>query len=285
MQSYVLILLATGAGAGFASGLLGVGGGFIMIPIAYWVIVAIGLPPATAIMVAFGTNLLVVLPTVVSGTWGHNKKKAVHWKAVLILGPCGLVGALVGATLAAHLPGEALKIGFGGVVLAVALWMGLGVMPKYPSPDLSRGDRNKVREPRDDFWPLAACGFAVGMVSGLTGLGGGVLIVPVLVLLLSFPMLMAVGTSLASIMFTSLGGVIAYIINGLGVSGLLPYSIGYVNLPIWLCLAATSVPMAQLGIRTAHALPAKQLRYVFVVVMVYIGLKMIGVFTWLGLPI
>jgi uncharacterized membrane protein YfcA len=91
-------------------------------------------------------------------------------------------------------------------------------------------------------------------------------------------MQIAVGTSVASIIFASLGGVVGYIVNGIGVSGLLPYSIGYVNLPIWLCLAATSIPLAQLGARAAHALPAKPLRYIFIAFMVYAGLRMIGVF-------
>jgi len=66
------------------------------------------------------------------------------------------------------------------------------------------------------------------------------------------------------------------------VPGLPPYSIGYINLPMWLCLAGMSVPLAQLGAKTAHALPAKQLRYIFIAVMVYIGLRMMGVFSWLG---
>lgn len=43
--------------------------------------------------------------------------------------------------------------------------------------------------------------------------------------------------------------------------------------------------MAQVGVRVAHKLPAKQLKYVFIAVMIYMGLKMIGVFGWLHLPI
>ena len=240
-----------------------------MAPVSYWLILAMGISPDIAIRIAFGTSFLVILPTAISGTWRHNKKKAVHWKTALILGPCALVGAVVGATLAAHLPSEILEKGFGGLVLAVALWMGLGLMPK-----LRRGDE----EPRENFWLVAACGFPIGMVSGLTGLGGGALIVPMLVLALNFPIHIAIGTSVASIIFASLGGIVGYIVNGLGVSGLLPHSIGYVNLPIWLCLAATSIPLAQLGARAAHALPAKPLRYTFIAFMVYVGLKMIGVF-------
>ena len=240
-----------------------------MVPVSYWVILAMGVSPDIAIRIAFGTSLLVILPTAISGTWRHNKKKAIHWKTALILGSCALVGAVVGATLAAHLPGEILEKGFGGLVLAVALWMGLGLMPKL---------RREVEEPRENFGLVAACGFPIGMVAGLTGLGGGALIVPMLVLALNFPMHIAIGTSVASIILASLGGIVGYIVNGLGVSGLLPYSIGYVNLPIWLCLAATSIPLAQLGARAAHALPAKQLRYIFIAFMVYAGLRMIGVF-------
>ena len=261
--------MVIGAGAGFASALLGVGGGFIIVPTSYWLILAMGVSKDIAIMIAFGTSLLVILPTAISGACRHNKKKAVHWKIALILGPCALVGGVLGATLAAYLPGEMLEIGFGVLVLAIALWMGLGIMPK-----LRREDEGL----RENLGLVAACGVPIGMVSGLTGLGGGALIVPMLVLALNFPMHVAVGTSVASIIFSSLGGIIGYIVNGLGVPDLLPYSIGYINLPIWLCLAVTSIPLAQLGARAAHALPAKPLRYIFIAFMVYAGLSMIGVF-------
>jgi uncharacterized membrane protein YfcA len=240
-----------------------------MVPVSFWIILAMGISPDIAIRIAFGTSLLVILPTAMSGTWRHNKEKAVRWKTALILGPCALVGGLAGATLAARLPAEILETGFGGLVLAIALWMGLGLM---------LNSKKEVEEPRENFWLMGACGFPIGMVSGLTGLGGGVLIVPILVLALNFPMHIAIGTSVASIIFASIGGIVGYIVNGLEVPGLLPYSIGYINLPIWLCLAVSSIPLAQFGARAAHALPAKQLRYVFIAFMVYVGLRMIGVF-------
>lgn len=270
MAGHISILLAVGAGAGFASGLLGVGGGFIMVPVIYWVILAMGISPDIAIRIAFGTSLLVILPTAISGTWRHNKKQAVHWRTALVLGPCALVGALVGATLAARLPGEVLKTGFGGLILAVALWMSLGLVPRLAK---------EGREQRENRGLVAACGFPIGVVTGLSGLGGGVLIVPMLVLAFGFSMHVAIGTSAASIIFAGLGGIVGYIVNGLGVPGLLPYSIGYVNLlPIGLCLVATSIPMAQLGARAAHALPAKRLRYILIAFMVYTGLRMVGLF-------
>lgn len=272
---HIITLLATGIGVGFTSGLLGVGGCFIMTPIQYMIFTSIDIPSDVAIKLAFGTNLLVVLPTAISGTWRHNKKGAVLWKAAIVMGSCGLMGAFGGATLATYLPGQWLKIAFGVVILAGGIRMLTARPPKIE------------HESKDNPWLWIAWAVPVGIITGIIGIGGGVLMVPVMVLALKFKMHNAVATSLAMMIFTSIGGVIGYIINGLSVPELkdLAYTIGYVNLTSWFLLAATSVGMAQLGAVMAHKLPAKQLRYIFIVIMFYVGLKMLGVFNWLGWPI
>jgi uncharacterized membrane protein YfcA len=101
---------------------------------------------------------------------------------------------------------------------------------------------------------------------------------------LKFRMHCAVGTSLAMIIFTSIGGALGYLLNGLSVPNLPSLSIGYVNLLACACLAVTSIPIAQLGARTAHKLPETQLRYAFTALMLYIAVRMVGVFDWLELP-
>lgn len=270
---YIIALLGTGIVVGFASGLLGVGGCFIMIPVQFWVYTAMGMPADIAIRVAFGTNLFVVLPTAMSGAWGHQRKGAVRWKAALILGGCGLIGAYGGATIAAYMPGSILKIIFGAAILAGGIRMLTAKPPKV------------IEESKDSPWLWAAWGLPLGIITGLIGIGGGVLMVPVMVLALKFKMHQAVGTSTAMMILTSLGGLIGYIVNGLGIAGIPSPHIGYVHIWSWLALALTSVGMAQVGATIAHKLPAKQLRWIFIAVMFYMGLKMIGVFDWLGLPI
>jgi uncharacterized membrane protein YfcA len=262
----VIALSITGMLVGLASGLLGLGGCFIMVPVLYWVYTSMGFSSDIAIKVAFGTNLLVVLPTVMSSAFGHNKRGTVWWRAAIVIGIAGAIGAVIGATIASHLPGEVLKIIFGIGILAGALRMLTAKPPKLE------------QEPEDNPALWAAWGFPIGIISGLIGIGGGVLMIPVMVLILKFKMHQAVGTSAALMIFTSFGGVFGYIINGLGVGGIPPHSIGYVNLTSWLMLAATSVPMAQVGVILAHKLPAKQLKYIFIVLMIYMSLKMIGVF-------
>ena len=270
---HIIILLGTGVGVGFVSGLLGLGGGFIMAPVQYMLFTNMGMSTDIAIKMAFGTSLMVILPTVASGAWRHNKKGAVRWKAAIIMGSCGFIAAYGAAAIAANLPGTILKIAFSVVVLASGTRM------------LISRPLKSEQEPKDNPWLLGAWAIPIGLITGLTGLGGGPVSVPIMVLALKFKMHNAIATSLAMIIFTSTGGVIGYIINGLGVPNLPAYSIGYINLPAWFLLAITSIGMAQVGAMVAHRLPAKQLRWIFIAVMFYVGLRMLGVFDWLGWPV
>ena len=270
---HIIVLVLTGTAVGLAAGMLGVGGCFIMVPVQYWVLTSMGIDPGTSILIAFGTNLAVVLPTALSGAYGHNKKSAVAWNAAIPMGIAGFAGAFIGGYIATLIPGEYLTTLFGAVILLGALRM---LTAKPLSVDA---------KPVDDVITFLIWGIPIGILSGIIGIGGGVLLIPVMVLALHFKMHTAVGTSTALMIFTALGGTIAYIINGWGIAGLPAYSLGYVNLLQWALLAIPSILMAQVGVRVAHRLPAKQLKYAFIVVMIYMGLKMLGVFTFLGLPL
>jgi hypothetical protein len=270
----IIALVLTGIGVGFVSGMLGVGGCFIMVPVTFWVFTAMGFSPDLAIKLAFGSNLLVVFPTAISGSWAHTKEKAVWWRAGIILGLFGAIGAFIGSTITSQfISADILKVAFGIVIGLGGIWLLIEKQPKVEE------------EARDDPLLWTIFGLVIGIVCGMIGIGGGVITVPVLVMVLKFKMHHAVGTSMSMMIFTSIAGATGYLINGLSVSSLPAYSIGYVNFLVWACLAATSVPMAQVGARTAHRLPAKELRYVFIAIMFYVALKMIGVFSWLGLPI
>lgn len=270
---HVLILLGTGVFVGFAGGLLGVGGGFIMAPVQYFVFIDMGVVPDDAIKLAFGTNLLVILFISLSGTWRHHKLGAVNWRAAIVMGFSGLLFAYAGATLATRLPGDALKIAFGVIVLLSAVGM------------LTARTKEVEREPVDNAWLWFAWAIPLGLITGMLGIGGGVVAVPILMLALRFKIHNAVATSLAMIFFRSIGGIIGYMVNGLGVQGLPAYSVGYVNLASGFLLVIGSFIMAQVGAIVAHKLPGRRLKLIFILLMFYIGLKMVGVFDWLGWPI
>ncbi|MHA1730573.1 MAG: sulfite exporter TauE/SafE family protein [Promethearchaeota archaeon] len=270
---FIIVLLVTGVFVGLVSGMLGVGGCFIMIPVQFWVLTAMGIDTTTAILVAFGTNLLVVFPTAISGSLRHHKKGVVKWREGTILGVTGGITAFFGALTASHIEGNVLKVAFGVAILLGSVRM-ITAKPIRVEGEISQNTLHYF-----------LAGGILGYVTGLIGIGGGVLMVPVLVVLLNFHMREAVGTSTAMMIFTALGGAISYMVLGLGHPGLPAYSVGYVNLLQWVLLAGASVPMAVVGVQVAHKINQKALKWTFIVVMVYMGLKMVGLFTWLHLPI
>src|SRR5665647_1167661 len=106
---YLGILILTGAFTGIISGLLGVGGGFIMSPIQYWLLQETGLKPDLALRMALGTSLFVVLLNSISVTLKYQQKQAVLWKQAKIMGISGALFSFVGAAVASHLPASTLS--------------------------------------------------------------------------------------------------------------------------------------------------------------------------------
>ena len=267
---YLLAFILTGLAVGILSGLLGVGGGFIMVPVQYWAMTSSGIDPTIAMRVAFGTSLAVILPTALSGCYGHSCRGCVLWESGLTIGLSGLVGAFLGGTIASHLPAQILQIIFGFMVVAGALRLLFSnkISPSY--------------KPTDNRWYYVILGFLAGFFSGLSGIGGGIILVPILFAVVGLSMIQSIGTSTLVISLNSVGGIISYAINGWGVSGLPPYSVGYINLLQLGLIAGASVPSSQLGVRFAYKW-SDRLRYIFIALMIYIGLRALGFFEWLNL--
>ena len=236
-----------------------------MTPVQYWLYTAHGISSDIAIKLAFATSLAVILPTAASGVWQHQKRGCINWRTAIFMGIFTALGSFIGAFLAAHISGSILKISFGILTLLVAVRM---LTVKIQDID---------RPIRRNYWLWFGLAFPLGIITGILGIGGGILVIPVLVIILRFRVHNAVGTSLAMMLFTSLGGIIGYIVNGLNVSGLPAHTIGYVYWPAWLALAATSIILAQFGAITAHKIPGRYLNYLLVVLLFYISLDMLGV--------
>ncbi|HJK05883.1 MAG TPA: sulfite exporter TauE/SafE family protein [Methanocorpusculum sp.] len=265
------LLIVTGLFAGFMSGLLGVGGGFIFAPVMYYVLKMSGVAPETAILVAFGTSLSVALPTVLTSALGHTKKGNVIWHDAAVIGITGIVTGYIGGTVATYLPVAVLTFLFGVMLVIGALRM----VTALPS-----GEERQLSTPAG-----VGIGGTAGFFSGLLGVGGGTLVVPLLTICGKYHMRYAVATSAAAIVFITLGGIASYLTNGLSsgvdLSAYGFYLIGYVDLVEWTILAVTAVPMALIGVKYASRFPDKILRKLFVLLMIVIALDMFGVFSFL----
>lgn len=266
----VLFLIAAGLVAGFMAGLLGVGGGFIFAPAMYFVLRQSGIPDETAILIAFGTSLAVAFPTILTGAAGHARKGNVVLKNALIIGVFGIFTGFIGGIVATSVPPRVLEILFGLLLVAAAIKL----ITTLPS-----GNKESM--------PAPLCGFigsVTGFLSGLLGVGGGTVLVPLMMFLGKFNIKKAVGTSSASIVLITVGGIASYLVNGFSaaasVDGL--FLVGYIDVFMWMILVASAVPMTLLSVKISGKLSDKKLRVMFFVLMILIALKMLGLFDLVG---
>lgn len=262
---YLGILILTGFFTGIVSGMLGVGGGFIMSPVQYRLLQETGLQPDIAIRIAFGTSLFVVLINAINVALNYHQKNAVLWKQATIMGIFGSIFSFVGAAVASYLPASTLSKIFGIVVI-------VGALRIYLVPAVT-----ETKYISSNSLPYIFAGIFIGFFSGLLGLGGGVIGIPIMLIFLHFDMRKAIGTTSAVIIFTSFSGSIGYILNGWGQVGLPPYSVGYVNILNWILLSFPAFLAARSGVKIAHLIDPEHLKHFFILLMLYVGLEMTGV--------
>lgn len=267
-------LILIGVFAGFVSGLLGVGG-FLMVPLQYFLLSSEGIDPSLAMVVSVATSLAIIIPTASTGAYRHQKVNKDIVKPGIALGIFGIVGSFAGGLLAVYIPTYYLQIVFSILLIGVAINMIRGSLKdaKEDSNDSDDGESSALI----GFNVLAfvCVGFAVGILSGLLGVGGGIFIIPILTMIFGFKLTKAIGTSSVYISLTAIGGVISYIYSGWAVNPL-SFSLGYVSLINWILIVLFSVPMASLGAKLVYKVPEKKLKIVFAILIFFIAAKMLG---------
>jgi uncharacterized protein len=188
-----MITVLLGAVAiGLVLGLLGSGGSILTVP----VLVYLAHQPDK---VAIAESLAIVGGIALVGAIPYARLKLVDWHSVLYFGVPGIIGTYMGAAAARWVPGAVQLALFAVVMMLAAIPMFRGGVEAEEG--LAGGPRK-----RQALWKVAGEGFAVGVLTGLVGVGGGFLIVPALVLLGGLPMRLAVGTSLLIIAIKSAAG-------------------------------------------------------------------------------
>ena len=120
---YFIGLILIGICAGFASGLLGVGGGFLIAPLQYFLLEYIGVAPDLAILISFGTSLAIIIPTSISGAYRHTRTMDNILKPGIRLGIFGVIGGFVGGFVASMIPSDTLKFIFGLLLLLMLFFL------------------------------------------------------------------------------------------------------------------------------------------------------------------
>ena len=264
-----------GVFVGVMSGLLGVGGGTIMVPIFR---LAFGMSP----LASTATSLFAIIPTSISGVVAHTRAKTCVPKLGLALGVGGAVVSPLGVWLASVSSGwlvicvAAVVIGFSafkmfkkavkcapaprtgraagnaqaaGSSAATAQAVGAGAASAHSATPKPVPDQPVLS--RKQYLQGACIGLIAGLASGYVGVGGGFIMVPLMLAVLDIPMSLASGTSLIAIMILAIPGVIEQ-----GLLGNIDYLAG-------IAIVVGSIPGALVGARLVRVVPERQLRFIF----------------------
>ncbi|MBW4514235.1 MAG: sulfite exporter TauE/SafE family protein [Timaviella obliquedivisa GSE-PSE-MK23-08B] len=230
-----MLLWVLGTFTGTLSGLLGIGGGLLMVPI----LTMFGVP----LVEATATSLVGVFLSSVSGSIRNLSMRELHWQVSLVLAAFGVFTAQAGAWLGDRVPDQWLSIAFAGLLLLTIYLINLRQSLKNRQVATSAQPETvgrPVPSPPIRFTPTAGIGLLVGLLSGLFGVGGGLVMVPLQMLLLNEPIKSAVRTSLGAIVAIAISALAQHALNGnvlwipglcLGLGGMIGAQIGTRLLP------------------------------------------------------
>ena len=280
MDITVLLTLAgSGLAVGFLSGLVGIGGGVLIVPLLYffyghaaWSGVVV--PADLEAVISHATSLFVILPTTALGTWTYHRAGMVEWRAAIPVAAGSVVGALVGSQVAPALPAPALKLGFGLLLLFSGARLILpGKAEARPAGETHTG-------------VAAAAGIVVGLFSAVLGVGGGIIAIPILVHVMGLRLEKVAATSMAIIVFTALAGAAGYAVSGMGEPGLPTGSVGYIHITAGLPILVGSLAAVPLGTAANRRLGTRGLRILFGLLFMLLGVRLVvenaAALPWIG---
>jgi len=258
--------LGLGAVAGLISGLFGLGGGAVIVPLLIFSFAAQGISPEIATYLAIATSLATIVVTSLSSIYTHHQKGAVRWELVRQLTPGIIVGSALGGLVAISLNGALLQLLFGSFMIFIGLQMLL-----YKHIFVSG---LKIGGPL-----LAVVGTGIGSISALIGIGGGVLTTPFLARY-GIKIHQSVASAAACGFPIALVATLVYSTSAVITEQLPGSSLGYIFLPAWLVIVVTSTPFARLGATLAHKANERILKQSFGWVVLLLGIR----FIWINLP-
>lgn len=253
-------LLAVGGVAGLLAGLLGVGGGIVLVPAFLALFTHMGYGSDGLMQVCLATSLATIIVTSIRSVLAHHRKGAVDWGILKSWAPGIVIGALIGVAAVAQLRSATLQAIFAGVVLLIALYMGLGRKDWRLRADMPTGALRAI-------WSGG-----IGFISVLVGIGGGSLAVPTMTLS-GVPIHRAVATAAGFGLSIALPSALAFL--WVPVAGAPPGTLGAVNLPAFAAVIAMTLITAPIGAALAHRLDAVLLKRIFALFLGLVALNML----------
>jgi hypothetical protein len=241
---------------GTVASMVGVGGGVFIVPL---LTLLYDFSPAQAA----GTSLTTIIFTSLASTANYARQKRIYYKTGLILATATVPGAFLGAYLTSIIEARLLSLIFGVFLFFIALRMTLKLNFSRTKQSALVDSKSSLFESRNKILLGVVLSFFGGISSGLLGIGGGSVMVPIMVLAMNIPMHITAATSMFTMIFTSTSGVIKH------------FSLDNIDFKFALLLVLGTIFGAQLGAYASKRISSVNLRRVFGVVLILVSIRMI----------
>lgn len=253
MDGNLSLTLLIGFISGLLSGTFGIGGGILSTP-------AIRLVLGYSAGIAVGTPLLLSVPSALIGVYNYNKNQLIAWDLIAPISVFGVVGVIIGAGLTSFVDPRYVLLVTALIIFIVSL--------KFLRPG---NDDISEKLPRGRVGPYSI-GFLAGLYSGFLGLGGGIVMVPLINIWLRKDIKTAFGTSLVLIIVLSVPGSIVH------------YFLDHIDLMLALVLSIGAIPGAYLGSYMVPRIKTSKLELAFGLLLISVAVYM-AIFELVGLTL
>lgn len=261
----VVLYIVTGAVTGLLAGLLGVGGGIVVVPSLAYIYRYLDMPSFAIMHMAVSTSLAAMIFTTAVAVILQHRRGNIVWSTFYRLAPGIVLGTVFGAYIASSLPTHLLKLLFGAFMVLIAARMLFKLL--FPKPE-------EIEPAPPALIVQLITGLFIGLISGMLGIGGGAITVPVLLYFGLSPHKSAATSSICAFLL-SIVGTISFIITGWSLTGLPAGSTGYVYWPAALSIALASILFVPLGAKLARKLSGDALKRIFSIFLLLVGLDML----------
>lgn len=252
-----LLMVLIGLLTGLTSGLLGIGGGVILVPL----LIMVGIPTKIAI----GSSLAYIALTGISGFAMHRHQGNYNLMLALTAIIGGVLTVQLGAQMTVYMKTGLLEMLLGLLLLGVSFaffYSRKRLVTRYaPSKTLTHLGTHR---PRLKIYKLSlAIGIMLGFLTGMFGVGGGFLFVPLMVMAFGISIRIAIGTSLLFVVSIAISGVIRH------------WMLGQIDLLLVFVLAIGGIIGAPLGAMVTQKLSSRILTNIFIAVLFVLGIKLL----------
>jgi uncharacterized protein len=259
IEQYALFCLI-GMIVGVLSGLLGIGGGIVLVPMLHAILVAKGFSADVAFHMALATSMACIVFTSLSSITAHHKNQNIVWPYVWAMVPMAFLGSLLATLVAIHLNALYLTLFFAVFTFYAAIQLFL--------------DRKPAQHKVPGKVEISLVALLIGVISALVSIGGGTLTVPYLAMR-NVSVKQAIGTSAVLGFPIALASTFSYLQDAIRQTEHAPDTFGLLYLPAIMLIAPFSVLFAPAGVALTKRLPVKVLKRTFAIFLMGVSVNLL----------